>query len=98
MCWVPRAVADLAAKTVTRNKVTIKFNSLDKMFQLQRNTAIRKICLASVGLADCLISTMAVAWLDMLTLQFILKNKEPIIAKTCLKKSQLRFRGENEQM
>lgn len=47
VCWVPRAIAELVAKAVTRNKLTIKFNSLDKMFQLLRNTAIRKICFGS---------------------------------------------------
>lgn len=43
VCWVPRARRELAAQTVTRNKVAMGFNSLDKMFQLQRNMVIKKI-------------------------------------------------------
>ena len=59
VCWVPRAGAELGAEVFTRNKVATAFNSLDKMIQLQRNTAnIRHICvLAPVALTDCLISS-----------------------------------------
>lgn len=57
-CWVPRS--ELRAEVVMRNKVDTGFNHLDKMIQLQRNTAniryARHICvLASVAMTDCLI-------------------------------------------
>lgn len=36
-CWVPRS--ELRAEVVMRNKVDTGVNHLDKMIQLQRNTA-----------------------------------------------------------